>query len=286
MKISFIYVSNRPGGIDLLATCMANQNLHGADLEWELVVIDGWPGRVERRAAERHLRDAGIPLRYYGTPKLRTFPWTPTGYANAVNTGLIYCSGTHAVILHDFCWLPPALAVYWGATFREHPRAMISGVGIVYVAPPPDVTADAVERSEGETDAEHAARAAHLTDIYTWRAIDIGRDWDARDPWVPERFETGHWGGPMEFFENCNGVDERADFAAGWASDAVAIQADLHGYDQRVERRIVIHRCDHKSWEGPKEAVPEPTPKPTWTGWSANSYVLRDERANQLRLIK
>lgn len=49
--ISFVYLSNRPGSIDLLSL-----SFHKQQGDYELVIVDGFPGRIERGVAIDFLR--------------------------------------------------------------------------------------------------------------------------------------------------------------------------------------------------------------------------------------
>lgn len=285
MKLSFCYLSHRPGSIDLLADSLSKQVKAGTDPDslsipdWELIVIDGFPGRVQRGAANQYVSNLGIPVRHYGLPKVHTFPWARTGFANAHNTGMIYATGTHVVFLNDFCWFPGSTAYLWGRAFDLFPNHLICGVGVTYNAKRPDV-----ESKEG---------GEALSDVYTWRELDMRRDWTPREPWVPEVFDTGYWGGPIEYFERVNGMDERSDFCASWGTASVVAQARMHGMGLRVDRTLVTHMVDHREWENGQEGlyrikseiadVPE---EPIWTGWSCNPYLLREERRRQMELMK
>lgn len=279
MKISCVYISHRPGSIDLLADSFRQQVLP-AELEWELIVIDGCPGRVQRGEAEAYLRSFGIPVRHYGLPKMHTFPWARTGFANAHNTGLIYSSGTHVIFLNDFCWFPPATVGLWVKAFTDHPDTLICGVGVTYIAPKPD----AVVEREGQP---------ALHDVATWKSLNMRRDWTPREPWVPETFDTGYWGGPITYFEGTNGIDERADFCSEWTTACVKAQSSLHGLGLRVDRSLVCHMVDHRNWEEDGEGLyrikgelADVEHEPVWTGWSGNPFVIKSERARQMELIK
>lgn len=264
MKLTFCYVSNRPGSIDILGECLEKQS---KAIPWELVVIDGHPGRVERGNAERYLRDKGIPVSHYGLPKTRTFPWSRTGFVNAMNTGLMYANGTHVVFLHDFVKINDDAVVRWANAFLINQACLIQGAAITYSASQPDVA----------------------DDILTWSRPE---PWVAREPWIPDPFDLGYWGGPMEFFEQCNGIDERADWCSEWALDCVAVQAAIHNYGLYTARDIICHMIDHRAWHkgeamdglyrtrGELSNVPI---KPEWSPWSANPFHLKEVRRHLLQ---
>lgn len=263
MKLSFVYLSNRPGSIDILAANMSQQ-VPVPGVEFELVVIDGYPGRVERGKAEAYLRSKGVPVRHYGLPKTKTFPWSRTGFVNAMNTGIMYATGDYVVFLHDFMALPASAVSNIARLLPMYgDRALIHGVAITYQSQAP----------AKEDDIDSAIPSA----------------WIPREPWVPEVFEMAYWIAPMSFFEATNGIDERADFCSEWALNCVMAQARFHNYALKVDRMMICHMLDHRVWhdgEVNKDSIykthgsligkqftdiPE---EPEWSWWSANPYRL------------
>ncbi len=261
MKISVIYISNRPGSIDLLCSSLATQE---GNVDWELIVVDGYEGRVQRGKAEQYLRDHKLPIRYYGLPKAKLFSWSRTGFCNAMNTGLFHVTGDYVVFLHDYTRILETALRDWVLMFTQTgDHCLVHGVAINYETEPP-------ERED---------------DIVTWNNPS---PWRPRDPWVPNPFEVGYWGGPITFFDRCNGIDERADFRADWALNCVMAQAACHGYKLHVDARLICHMVDHRVWhKGPHSTDSvwktwleggQDIPEPVWTYWSANSFHLAYER--------
>ena len=78
--LSLVYLTYRPGGIDLLAEGLALQ-----EPCYELIVVDDCDGRVQRGQAEAYLRVRGINLQWYGESKIRSLN-TLHGLANGMNT--------------------------------------------------------------------------------------------------------------------------------------------------------------------------------------------------------
>jgi len=255
--ISFIYLSNRPGGIDVLTHTLKHQDSD----DWELVFVDGFPGRVQRGHARKHLDLNNGRVGWHGPPKPKTFPWSRTGFVNAMNTGLIHARGSHVVFLHDFTHAAPASAGAWADVFARCPRELIHGAADVYRTPPPD----------------------GVHDVMTW---EHQPPLQFRERWVPKHFEVGYWGGPLEFFLSCNGIDERADMCALWALNDVIAKAGFHGYGLRVVPQLLCAQFDHREWQdrignSPYRTIGECSDvaeEPVWTGWACNPYNLRDER--------
>lgn len=266
MKLTFVYMTIRAGGLDLLTACLREQTDPG---DWELIVVDGFPGRVERGEAECWMASNGLPLKAYVAPKPKTFPWSRTGFANAINTGALHASGEFVVYLHDYTVYPPDMVKLWRAVLSNTDgRTLVHGVGQDLLAPEPDA----------------------LSDVQTWINQPGFR---YRGDWVPEVFELGYFAVPVRYFEEGNGVDERADFCFCYATRAVVAQARRLGYALRVEKGLVCGMIDHHVWEkevdrkkfhvkshwripGEFSDVPE---EPRWTGWAANPYNMAAERA-------
>ncbi len=222
MKLSVIYLSHRPGSIDILRDTLAKQQ---AGPEWELIVVDGCPGRVERGHARAYLEEAGLPLAHYVPPKPKTFPWSRTGFVNAMNTGMLHTSGSHVLFVHDFMRFPEDSFFKWGVLLRDNPKYFFMAPAVTCITREPDV----------------------IDDVWTWHKAPAPI-WEPLEPWVPEVFDLGLWGGPIELFDKCNGIDERADFCSEWALDCVLYQGNQHGYKFHVHRQLNCHMLDHRRW--------------------------------------
>lgn len=268
MKISFIYISNRPGSIDILAYNMMHQQPVPGH-EFELVVVDGLPERYQSGKVPPYLAEHNINVGWYGPPIPRTFSFASTGFTNAMNTGLLHASGDYVVFLHDYTSITPQAFENWIAAVQAYgPRSLVHGVAVVYEATPPapDKISDLV--------------------------VETG-PWMAREPWVPYHFEMGYWIAPISFFEESNGIDVRADFRSDWALKAVTYQASIRGYRLSVERLIVYHMLDHRIWhkEGLENSmwktwgveVNADMPEPQWSPWSCNPFNFREQRLSYLR---
>ena len=267
MKLSFVYMTVRAGGIDLLTSSLHEQR---TDKEWELIVVDGFPGRVQRGHAENYMTQRGIPLRAYVPPKPKTFPWSRTGFANAINTGALYATGDYVVYLHDYTLYPPDMVETWHAVLSATDgRTLVHGSSREYETTPPDA----------------------LGDVTTWKNGELP-PMTYRGDWVPELFELGYFALPMSFLEEGNGVDERADFCFVFPTKSVVAKARLLDYKMRVDVGIMCGMIDHHLWEkrpdrlsfhknshwripGEYSDVPE---EPVWTAWGANPYNFAAER--------
>ena len=257
--LSFIYLSNRLRSIDLLAQgLLSSVSTPG----WELIVVDGAPGRMKRGKVVPYLKEQGIPVGWYGLPKPKTFPWSVTGFANAMNTGLLHAKGEHVVFVHDYTVLRPGCVREWQEAIKAtEGKTLIHGSAQVYRVGPPNASEE---------------------DIETWEIAPTGT---FVEHWVPKVFEVGYFSAPMTFFELTNGIDERSDFCSEWTLASIMAQAKHHNYKLVVKPELVCDQVDHRVWSkgaddnfktwGHDKSVEE---MPVWTYWSANPYNFIEER--------
>ena len=232
--ISLIVLTYRPGGIDLLTSCLATTQ---SPEPWELVVVDDFPGRVERGFAAKYLREQNIPLGWYGTSKPKSYPETKGGLCNATNTALFHAKGNYLVFVSDYTILPHYWMKQW-TYWRDHAglkeRALVTGSAIMYDAPKP-------------TDPR---------DVVTWQDnIQMQAKW----PWVPDVFETFYWGCPIEFLLETNGLDERADHCHCWPVDSTIAHAKQLGWHLLRRVETACHMIDHRIWDTEMKDAPPPS---------------------------
>lgn len=265
--ISLIMMTYRPGGLDVFA-----QSFAGVDADYELIVVDDYPGRVGRGEAQRFLKNRGIKLGWYGGSKHKSYFDTKGGLCNAMNTALLHVRGNYTVWVSDYTVLPSCWPLQWltvpqqAAKVIGHDRLLISGGGIVYYAQKPGKPGD----------------------VTTWdKAVQPVPKW----PWVPREFETFYFGAPLKFFLEINGVDERADHCHCWPVSSKIAQAKLLGYELLVEPSTACHMIDHRPWDSPDEPNPvggeglwritharSAPEEPEWTVPSPNPFNLKEER--------
>lgn len=264
--LSLIVLTYRPGGIDQLAHFLQAS----LSKDYELVVVDDYPGRVERGLARKHLEACGIPVGWYGGSKHKFYYGTKGGLCNATNTALLHARGDYYVFLSDYTTLPKNWIAQWNMVRKmyDEKRTLVAGSAIMYDSPKP-------ERPD---------------DVVTWsKPVAIIPKW----PWVASEFETFYYGAHPAFFDKINGLDERADHCHCWPVSSTVSQAKQLGYSLIVLPEVCCHMIDHRVWDNPDEPAPwgplcgmwridhsqSIEKEPKWTVPSPNPWQLSTERA-------
>lgn len=258
--ISLIMLTYRPGGIDLFASSFTD--VKG---DYEVIVVDDYPGRVGRGEAEKLLRSKNVPLTYYGGSKHKAYPDTKGGLVNAMNTGLLHAKGDYIVFVSDYTMLPPYWLQQWEKVRTFYGRdTLVSGTAIMYASPKPNL----------------------VDDVRTWDGpSNLVPKW----PWVPKEFETFYYGVESYFYSRIGGMDERADHCHCWQVSSVMAQAKKLGYRLEVQSELVCHMIDHRVWDNPEERwgfdglwkighLQSETAEPDWQVPSPNPYNFVEER--------
>lgn len=217
---SLIYLTNRLGGIDLLAVHLASQT----NKDYELIVVDDCPGRVERGAAEKYLKDMSVNLTWYGKSKPKYYKRTRMGLCNAMNTGFIHSISENIVFVHDYIFLEKNLVELWNQKIAARTEKTIyHGTACLFKAPMPTPN-----------------------DIFSYNVkIDVIGD----HVWVPGGLELFHLCVPASFYEDINGVDERGDYCGVYALESLEYQAAQHDYKIEVCHEIQMGMLNHRLWD-------------------------------------
>lgn len=245
--LSVILPTIHPGGMDFIVESFSK---NPPDWDYELLVVDDYPGRADRGLAEKYLRLNGVKLGWYGPSKKRVAsPSHPSshpssqpicGWVNAVNTALAKAKGDFVVITQDYTTLTSDWFLRWhfNRMAREealgHRNFFISGTAVMYVVPKPK----------------------SYEDILSWPGepdVWLSKYQLIYHPWVPEDFETFYWGFPFHFIEQINGFDERADHCGPWINNSVLHQAKILDYQHFVELGLVCQMVDHRAWDDPEK---------------------------------
>lgn len=100
-SFSIVYITYRPGGIDILADSLVNQT----NQDYELIIVDDYI--IDRKEEiKTYLKEKNIKVKYVGKskPKLKEYPFT---VANAINTGFILSTKEIVVLIGDYIWFEP-----------------------------------------------------------------------------------------------------------------------------------------------------------------------------------
>src|ERR1700684_126948 len=203
--ISLVVLTYRPGGIDLIAHSVARTKG-----DWELVIVDDYPGRVKRNRVPGFLREMGIPLGWYGPSKPKCYPDAKGGLCNAWNTALCHVRGELVVMVSDYTLLPSGWLGQWE---RLRPswlnKNLISGGAGIFRVPKPNI----------------------VDDVYS--GVDLGQ-MNFLEPWVAWEWESFYAGYSLSFFLECGGMDERADHCHCWPVSSDVAHAKALGYSLNV----------------------------------------------------
>lgn len=212
MEVSVLYVTNRPGGIDVLKGNLERQTFR----DFELVIIDG------------QMRDMTILTAYLNGlgPNLRQFTEPPrrdgalTNVWAAYNKGLHKCQGEYVVFLQDYIWIPAHGIARFVAAQKEHP-GFYTGVGNVGEGP------------EKVDDGELTIWGRYYYDPperIRWMDPRIG-GWDGRVLGIePDAWENNWACAPRWALVDLGGFDEEFDYGWGWAEKDLAYRARMLGH--------------------------------------------------------
>ncbi len=266
MKISLVYLTYRPGGLDLLADSLQHQD----PSLYELVIVDDWPGRVERNLMKTGFGSRGVSIAWHGEPKTPSSEFRrkarAKGIANAYNTGALHCSTEFVVFVQDYEWLPPGAIEAWAAIADScvQKKELVHGFAYVHWTKPP-------------------------MDNDDWTIWPMHPPLDCfkmvQHEWVPEKFENFYFGCPMDLLRKSNGFDERVDLGRSeWIYPSTVCMAELNGYSLRVDKRFWLLMADHRDWpddgQGLWHASKQPKAtleEPLWQSLSPNDWKFDDE---------
>lgn len=264
--ISLVMPTYRHGGIDILSRSFAHND---SSDDYELVIVDDYPGRVERGTVPAYLREKNVKLGWYGKSKPKTYPETKGGLCNAWNTALMHCRGDYVLSFSDYCWLAPNWYWQWQWIIQNFPYHLVSGGAIVYTADKPKIKDDIVTWGDA---------SARVIPSY---------------PWVPTEWESFYCFASVSFYEACNGLDERADHCHCYPVSSQLSHAKQLKCPILIQSDITCHVVNHRSWDTQEETAPPGCGgegmwrithirsienEPDWTLPSPNKFNLAEER--------
>lgn len=208
-KISVIYVTARPGGLDILRDNLKKQTFRN----FELIVVDKIAPERSGEGAF-YLGELCKEVHYFGEPPMKdTDVWALN---KAYNEAFRHCNGELIVSIQDYIWIPAdGLQKFWNR--YQETKGWISGVGHKALSPIPtpiDIirTFDVVVVPEGVSESD--------------TRIDGKKDFVEMNY---SFFELNYSAFPLKDIKKLGGMDERYD--QGYSCDNVnlALRAHLHG---------------------------------------------------------
>ncbi len=235
MKISVMYLTNRPGGIDILWANMKRQT----EQDFELVIVDGlWRDR------EKEVKD------YINDPRLHYVRQSDkregayTNLAHADNEGFRNCYGELIVCLQDYEWIPPdGLEKFW-YHYKRLGKCLIGGVGDQYGIP----SKKDIVNPEGKItvfEKPFTGRPSMVTYHDPHKRGEYGSFYEC----YPPDWELNWCCIPREIIYELGGMDEQYDFE-GFAYDNanIALRADMLGYKTYLDQTNECMGFDHDGW--------------------------------------
>jgi hypothetical protein len=236
MTASIIYVTNRPGGYDMLAADLRNQTYQ----DFEVICVDELaPLRRDSVASLFSLH--GLKLAYHGPSDVRPAKY---GVARAINTGLLRARGDPVIVRMDFAWWPRILMEVSVRLRDSNPRWLVGF---------PETK---VEVPISEIDIPNLADGRALTIFKTpvgaspsslgWRSLGAIGVESELEVSRTSRWELYTASAPWSVYEELNGVDEELGMRGEDCPEVnISQRARLLGYDTVVANRLMIEQLWH-----------------------------------------
>lgn len=225
-KLSIIYITYRPGGMDVLCNSLKRQTYK----DYELIVVDDYPNRD----LKEYFDGNGIPITYYGPSKEKHYKDTPFGQVNAFNTGILKATGDVVVFMSDYVWLESNSLERWNQVYNVLPNTVLC-------------TAPAIRWKYKHPD--------KIGDISVWdedfngdfskcsfKGLSVTGIFDA----FP--FDWEYSAMPMYALEKMNGMDERFDYGLQYLTQFFPIQCRINNFKFFLDIDHIFHVIDHREW--------------------------------------
>jgi glycosyltransferase involved in cell wall biosynthesis len=252
--ISIIYITNRPGGYDVLFNSLLVQDDEKENC-YELIVVDDIQERREK--VRQYAQDLGIPLSVITSSRRSKYPFK---IANAINTGLSFAAGRIVILLQDFIWLPKNFIsdvrdFYFFADPNRSSSAVIRCPGHYYTHPKDSLCFDQrlgmsqlsifgydLKRAPSEMGWTKGRRVppGFAGDPFTSR-----KPFRVTDPRVIEFYCCAL---PMKLLQDLNGLDENLlDYGNDCHEISVTDRAKLLGYEFWLHGGIQVELIAHQT---------------------------------------
>ena len=229
MKLSVLYVTNRPGGFDVLVGNLKRQT----HKDFELVVVDGL-AEVRQGDVEVYLADT-IEQPFIYVPDPGPTNGAATSLESAYNRGLARCSGARVVFLQDYVWVG-----HLGLErFANAPEGFVSGCGNVGEASGKvsDGTITVFEKPYFGEPGKTVWADPRLARYYALSPAESYDEWEMS--WACA---------PLSALEDLGGFDEDYETAWGWGNVDMAHRAMISNYEIWVDPANLCRAWYHDTW--------------------------------------
>lgn len=228
IKLSFIYITYRPGGYDILADSLVNQTYK----DYEVIIVDDFqPDRSE--AVRKYLQGKGIAVKYAGPSKQKCFPELSFGIFNAANTGFIIASGDACILCTDYQWFPPDCF----EKIARHETKIRDKTCIVLPA---------------RTWESYNARLGDgIISVWKkeWKGPPQMNNCVEAQPWIPKGMEFAFTAFPTDILEDMNGYPEYLDAVPAQPLGPIMECFDAAGAKAYVDTDNFMFAINHRRWE-------------------------------------
>lgn len=269
MKLSFVYITYRCGGLDILADALSNQTYK----DFEIIIIDDFrPNRSNQ--VKEYFKSKGLEIAYIGPSKQKCFPELTFGIFNAVNTGFIKSSGDIVVVCTDYQWFESdCFEKIVSHKDKLNNKTCIVLPGIAW-------------------DCDKPRNISNIISIWDthWKGSPQLNQCCKSFSWIPEGMEFALTAYPWNIIEEMNGFPEYLDAVSEQPLDPIMESFNLVGAKAYVDINNFMHMIIHRNWE-PRELWYQSVRKatgPTELIKRANTFDLKkihEERIKECQLL-
>lgn len=226
-KVSVVYLSYRPGGIDVLADSLKHQTCQS----YELILVDDLISRRDTVVA--YMQEEGVNLTRISPSKPKCFPELSYCIANAQNTGVLLSQGDIIIILDDYAWLPPDCL----EKFLRYERDMQER----------DLCISAVAITIDDTRKRYLERPISVWEK-PWSGEPFSQGFKIHSLWKPQFFEMFCTAFSWNTLVKMNGFPECYDYDTGtnWIGAAEAVTKI--GGKMFVDETNIIYVIENRDW--------------------------------------
>lgn len=205
MKVSVLYVTKRPGGMDVLRGNLQRQTFR----DYEVVIVDAFDRDLT--VLTLFMNGLGPHLRHFFKPNLPLW--------GALNAGLTFCAGELIVFLQDYIWIRPN-GISRFVLGQDARPGLYTGVGNVGEGP---------EKVCEDELTIFGAPYYGPPERIRWEDPRLGA-WDGRIVQIPPDQWENNWAcAPRDLLLELGGFDEEFDKGWGYAEKELAARAHAIG---------------------------------------------------------